>query len=65
MGTRKYPVNACGLRDDLSVDMFALSRRNFVPLVLAPQPKISSYAPERGLSGGFKQVTYANKRLPR
>ena len=34
----KYPVNACGLRDDLSGDMFASSRRNFVPLVLVPPP---------------------------
>ena len=34
----KYPVNACGLRDDLSGDMFASSRRNFVPLVLTPPP---------------------------
>ena len=36
MGAIKYPVNACGMRDSLSGNMLALSRRNLVPLVLAP-----------------------------
>ena len=35
---QKYPVNICGLRDDLSGDMLTSSQRNFVPLVLAPPP---------------------------
>ena len=45
MGAIKYPVNACGMRDSLSGNMLALSRRNLVPLVLPPERKIASYAP--------------------
>ena len=37
---QKYPVNAYGLRDDLSGDMLASSRHNVVPLVLAPNQKL-------------------------
>ena len=29
---QKYPVNACGMRDDLSGGMLVLSRRNLVYL---------------------------------
>ena len=46
MGAIKYPVNACGMKKSLSGDTLASSQRNLVPLVLAPQPKIASYAPE-------------------
>ena len=46
MGATKITSECLGMRDGLSVDMLALSWRNLVPLVLAPQPKIASYAPD-------------------
>ena len=52
----KHPVNDCGLRDDLSGDMFASSRHNFV-FGPRPQPKIAFYTPEPSICLASMTIT--------